>query len=101
MTVSGQVANAEVTEYLLTVLIKENGLVGAQEDGQAYSFKSGGFKEFVHPCVARDVLCSDALGDEVAVENQAYSKNSFMHFHVLIHCSWNQSLKSVFSIQLP
>ena len=75
VTVSGQVANAEVTEYLLTVLIKENGLVGKQEDGQEYSFKSGGFKEFLHPCVARDVLCSDALGDEVVVENQAYSKN--------------------------
>ena len=75
VTVSGQVANAEVTEYLLTVLIKENGLVGTQKDGQAFSFKSGGFKEFVHPCVARDVLCSNALGDEVAVENQAYSKN--------------------------
>ena len=75
VTVSGQVANAEVTEYLLTVLIKENGLVGKQEDGQYYSFMSKGFKEFLHPCVARDVLCSDALGDEVAVENQAYSKN--------------------------
>ena len=75
VTVSGQVANTEVTEYLLTVLIKENGLVGKQEDGQHYSFMSKGFKEFLHPCVTRDVLCSDALGDEVAVENQAYSKN--------------------------
>ena len=75
VTVSGQVANAEVTEYLLTVLIKENGLVGKQEDYAEYSFKAGGFKEYVHPCVARDVLCSDALGDEVTVENQAYSKN--------------------------
>jgi hypothetical protein len=74
VTVSGQVANAEVTEYLLTVLIKENGLVGAQKDGEYYSFLSKGFKEFLHPCVTRDVLCSDALGDEVAVENQAYSK---------------------------
>ena len=75
VTVSGQVANTDVTEYLLTVLIKENGLIGKQSDYNEYSFKSAGFKEFVHPRVVRDVLCSDALGDIVAVENQAYSKD--------------------------
>lgn len=75
VTVSGQVANAEVTEYLLTVLIKENGLIGKQSDYNYYSFQSKGFKEFIHPRVARDILCSEALGDTVAVENQAYSKN--------------------------
>ena len=75
VTVSGQVANTEVTEYLLTVLIKENGLIGKQSDYSYYSFQSKGFKEFIHPRVARDILCSDALGDTVAVENQAYSKN--------------------------
>jgi hypothetical protein len=75
VTVSGQVANTTVTEYLLTVLIKENGLIGKQADYSEYSFKSNGFKEFVHPRVARDVLCSDALGDKVTVENQAYSKD--------------------------
>lgn len=75
VTVSGQVANTDVTEYLLTVLIKENGLIGKQSDYNEYSFKSAGFKEFVHPRVVRDVLCSDALGDKVAVENQAYSKD--------------------------
>ena len=32
MTVSGQVANIDRKEYLLTILIKENGLVGKQED---------------------------------------------------------------------
>ena len=75
VTVSGQVANTTVTEYLLTVLIKENGLIGKQADFNEYSFKSSGFKEFVHPRVVRDVLCSDALGDEVTVENQTYSKD--------------------------
>ena len=75
VTVSGQVANTDVTEYLLTVLIKENGLIGKQSDYNEYSFKSAGFKEFVHPRVVRDVLCSDALGDIVTVENQAYSKD--------------------------
>ena len=72
VTVSGQVANAEVTEYLLTVLIKENGLVGKQADSYA-SWKQAGYKEFLHPCIVRDLLCADALGDKVAVENQAYS----------------------------
>ena len=75
VTVSGQVADASVTKYLLTVLIKENGLIGKQADYAGYSWKSAGFKEFLHPCVIRDVLCSDAMGDEVAVENQAYSKS--------------------------
>ena len=75
VTVSGQVANTTVTEYLLTVLIKENGLIGKQADNLEYSFKSGGYKEFVHPRVVRDVLCSDALGDKVTVENQTYSKS--------------------------
>lgn len=71
VTVSGQVANAEVTEYLLTVLIKENGLIGKQADPN--SWKGAGYKEFLHPCIVRDVLCADALGDKVTVENQAYS----------------------------
>ena len=73
VTVSGQVANTTVTEYLLSVLIKENGLIGKQAD-YYWSWKTKGYKEFMHPCIVRDVLCSDALGDKVAVENQAYSK---------------------------
>lgn len=72
ITVSGQVANTEVTEYLLTVLIKENGLIGKQADAHL-SWKLAGYKEFLHPCIVRDVLCSDAMGDNVSVENQAYS----------------------------
>ena len=72
ITVSGQVANAEVTEYLLTVLIKENGLISKQADTRL-SWKQAGYKEFLHPCIVRDLLCADAFGDKVAVENQAYS----------------------------
>ena len=72
ITVSGQVANPTVTEYLLTVLIKENGLIGKQADAHL-SWKLEGYKEFLHPCIVRDLLCADALGDTVAVENQAYS----------------------------
>ena len=73
VTVSGQVANTEVTEYLLTILIKENGLIGKQED-YYWSWKTAGYKEFMHPCVVRDLLTVSQLGDTVKVENQAYSK---------------------------
>ena len=74
VTVSGQVANTTTTEYLLTVLIKENGLIGKQAD-YYWSWQAAGYKEFVHPRVVRDVLSSKALGDIVAVENQSYSKS--------------------------
>lgn len=73
VTVSGQVANTAVTEYLLTVLIKENGLIGKQAD-YYWSWKTAGYKEFMHPCVVRDLLTVSQLGDTVKVENQAYSK---------------------------
>jgi hypothetical protein len=72
VTISGQVANTEVTEYLLTVLIKENGLIGKQADNY-WSWKTAGYKEFMHPCVVRDLLTVSQLGDTVKVENQAYS----------------------------
>ena len=73
VTVSGQVGNTEVTEYLLTVIIKENGLIGAQAD-YYWSWKTAGYREFLHPCVARDVISENQLGDTVLVANQAYSK---------------------------
>ena len=72
VTVSGQVANTTTTEYLLTVLIKENGLIGKQAD-YYWSWKTAGYKEFMHPCVVRDLLTVSQLGDTVKVENQAYS----------------------------
>ena len=74
VTVSGQVASTDVTEYLLSVLIKENGLIGKQSDYAGYSWQSDGYKEFLHPCVVRDVVSVNPLGDTVIVENQAYSK---------------------------
>ena len=73
VTVSGLVANPEVTEYLLTVMIKENGLVGKQAD-YTYSWKTSGYKEFLHPRVARGVLTAP-LGDTVIVKNRRYSKS--------------------------
>ena len=72
VTVSGQVANTTTTEYLLTVLIKENGLIGKQAD-YYWSWKTAGYKEFMHPCVVRDLLTVSQLGDTVQVKNQAYS----------------------------
>lgn len=73
VTVSGQVANTTTTEYLLTVLIKENGLIGKQAD-YYWSWKTAGYQEFMHPCIVRDVISESQLGDTVKVENQAYSR---------------------------
>lgn len=73
VTVSGLVANTNVEEYLLTVIIKENGLIGKQAD-YYYSWKEEGYKEFMHPCVARDVISESQLGDTVKVKKQRYSK---------------------------
>ena len=73
VTVSGLVSNNEVTEYLLSVLVKENGLVGKQAD-YSYSWKTAGYKEFLHPCVVRNMMTL-ALGDTVKVEKQRYSKS--------------------------
>lgn len=74
VTVSGLVANTNVEEYLLTVIIKENGLVGKQAD-YYYSWKEKGYKEFMHPCVARDVISTSQLGDTVKVTNHRYSQS--------------------------
>ena len=70
VTVSGQVANTDRTAYLLSILIKENGLVGKQEDAYC-SWKSTKWKEYMHPRVVRDLVTA-TLGDTVKVENQAY-----------------------------
>ena len=71
VTVSGQVANTDRTAYLLSILIKENGLVGKQEDAYC-SWTSAKWKEYMHPRVVRDLMTA-TLGDTVKVENQAYS----------------------------
>ena len=76
VTVNGLVANPATTEYLLTVLIKENGLIGKQAD-YYWSWKQdrGGWKEFMHPCVVRDVISTSQLGDTVKVTNHRYSQS--------------------------
>ena len=71
ITVSGQVANTTTTAYLLTVLIKENGIISSQSD--AYFAWGSSWKEFIHPRLSRAFL-SAATGDRVNVTNQAYSK---------------------------
>ena len=71
LTVSGQVANMDRTAYLLSILIKENGLVGKQEDAYC-SWKGAEWKEYMHPRVVRDLVTAP-LGDTVKVENQSYS----------------------------
>ena len=71
VTVSGQVANTDRKEYLLSILIKENGLVGRQEDAYC-SWKGAKWKEYMHPRVVRDFVTA-TFGDTVKVENQAYS----------------------------
>ena len=71
VTVSGQVANTNRKEYLLNILIKENGLVGRQEDAYC-SWKGAKWKEYMHPRVVRDMVTA-TFGDTVKVENQAYS----------------------------
>ncbi len=70
VTVSGQVANQDVSQYLLTVLVKENRLVGKQEDS-FYSWKQVPWAEYMHPRVVRAFLTAP-LGDTVQVTNQAY-----------------------------
>ena len=71
VTVSGQVANTDRKEYLLSILIKENGLVGRQEDAFC-SWKGAKWQEYMHPRVVRDMVTA-TFGDTVRVENQAYS----------------------------
>ena len=71
ITVSGQVANPDRDAYLLSILIKENRLVGEQEDAYC-SWKSAKWQEYMHPRVVRDMVTA-TFGDTVKVENQAYS----------------------------
>ena len=70
ITVSGQVANPDRDAYLLSILIKENRLVGEQEDAYC-SWKSAKWQEHMHPRVVRD-LVSSTFGDTVKVANQSY-----------------------------
>ena len=71
ITVHGQVADTNITKIRLSALIKENALAGQQAD--YYFAWDGAWKEYLHMAAPR-AFCSEALGDEVAVTNQAYSK---------------------------
>jgi hypothetical protein len=66
-----------MTQYVdtglrLSVLIKENRLVGKQAD-YTYSWKQGKWKEYMHARVVRDMLTA-ADGDVIIVENHHYSQ---------------------------
>ena len=79
LTVSGQVADTTIKTLKLSALIKENALVGTQTD---YDFAWGSgtakqWREYMHMATARDFF-SPALGDDIKVENQAYSKSYTM-----------------------
>lgn len=67
--ISGQCADKNITQYKLTVLIKESGMVAAQSD---YNYTFEGWEEFVHTNAVRAFL-SDPVGDVVSLKNQTYS----------------------------
>ena len=71
LTVRGEVVNTQRTAYLLTILIKENRLVGKQADSQT-SYEKTGWIEYMHPRVVR-TLVTATLGDTVFVKDQAYN----------------------------
>lgn len=71
ITVSGQVANTDVEQYLLSILIKENRLVGLQADSYS-SYKYATWQEYMHSRVVRDFVTA-TFGDIVEVKNQTYS----------------------------
>lgn len=71
ITVSGQVANKEVEQYLLSILIKENRLVGLQADSYS-SYKYATWQEYMHSRVVRDFVTA-TFGDTVEITNQTYT----------------------------
>ena len=69
--VCGEVGDKDVKEYLLSILIKENGLVGKQADQQT-SWKKANWLEYMHTRVVRDFI-TGTFGDTVYVHDQTYS----------------------------
>ena len=69
IVVNGLVADTTVSELQLTVLIKENNLIGSQAD---YLSTWDGWTEFRHNKVVRTFLTAP-LGDKIAVEKQQYA----------------------------
>ncbi|MBQ2291946.1 MAG: Omp28-related outer membrane protein [Paludibacteraceae bacterium] len=72
ITVSGESSFATDGKFLLSVLVKENRLVGKQAD-YYYAWGDYMWKEFMHTRVVRGML-TPAMGDTIAMNNQAYSK---------------------------
>ena len=72
ITVSGESSFDTDSKFLLSVLVKENRLVGKQAD-YYYALGQNSWKEFMHTRVVRDML-TKAAGDTIELVNQAYSK---------------------------
>ena len=72
VTVSGTSTYATDAKYLLSVLVKENRLVGQQAD-YYYAYGQSGWREYMHARVIRDFL-TVPLGDTITLTNQAYSQ---------------------------
>ena len=72
ITVSGKSSFDTDSKFLLSVLVKENRLVGKQAD-YYYALGQNSWKEFMHTRVVRDML-TKATGDTIELVNQAYSK---------------------------
>ncbi len=72
VTVSGECTYDSQSKFLVSVLIKENRLVGKQADYD-YSWKTATWKEYMHTRVIRDMLTLP-LGDTIELINRAYSK---------------------------
>ncbi|MGN0234800.1 MAG: Omp28-related outer membrane protein [Paludibacteraceae bacterium] len=77
LTVSGQVADTTIKTLKLSALIKENAITGNQTDCNFAWGSTKQWREYLHMATARDFF-SPALGDEIKVENQAYSKSYTM-----------------------
>ena len=72
ITVSGESSFDTDSKFLLSVLVKENRLVGKQAD-YYYALGQNSWKEFMHTRVVRDML-TKVTGDTIELVNQAYSK---------------------------
>ncbi len=67
--VNGEIATADHPQLMLTVLVKESGMIDTQKD---YYNTFEGWEEFRHANAVRDFL-SNAKGDSVHVTDQRYS----------------------------
>ena len=71
ITVHGQVAESGNEQYLLSILIKENRLVGKQAD-LTTSWQGAGWIEYLHPRVVRNFV-TPTFGTTVQVNNHTYN----------------------------